>query len=147
MGVAVPTINNYARDSLLSPNCQRDLLEIVVITSGIELMDSFELFGTSIGQDEIRQQNKRTQRSFTDDINAIACGVEAWFEENTSHSANVAGMTIEIARKLGVPEKEIRKWAARRSTFNSGRVRPIKSLLERLHLDPPAERLRNIKGE
>lgn len=146
MGVVVPTVSNYAIYSQLSPDCQQDLLEVVVI-SGIkgQLMNSFELFGTSFDEDEIGQQNSR-RRTFIDDINAIACGVEAWFEENTGHSENVAGMTIEIARKLGVPEGEIKKWAARRSSFNVERVRPIRSLLQRLYSSPAGGlRMRDIK--
>jgi hypothetical protein len=140
MGVVLPGVNNYAIYSQLSPICQRSLLEIAVATSGIEgqLMKSFELFGADFGQDDIRQQNKGTERTFIDDINAIACGVTAWFEENAGYSANVTGMTVEIARKLGVPEKEISRWAARRTTLNAGRARPIRSLLERLGAEPAA---------
>ena len=101
-------------------------------------MNSFELFGTNIRQDEIGQQTKRTQRTFIDDIDAIAYGVEAWFEENTGYFESVVETTVEIARKLGVPEDEIRRWAARRSTFNAERVKLIKSLLQRPRAIPPA---------
>jgi len=104
-------------------------------------MNSYDLFGSKVKQDGIGQHN-RTQRTFTDDINAIAYGVAAWFEENTGYSENITGITIEIARKLGVPEKEIRKWAARRSTFNAERVKPIKTLLEKLYLNSPADGLK-----
>jgi hypothetical protein len=140
MGVVLPGVNNYAIYSQLSPICQHSLLEIAVVAFGIEgqLMKSFELFGADFGQDDKRQQNKGTERTFIDDINAIACGVVAWFEENSSYSENVTGMTVEIARKLGVPEKEIKKWAARRTTLNAGSVKPIRSLLERLYQEPAA---------
>ena len=146
MGVAVPEVNNYAIYSQLSPVCPHDLLGIAIITAGIEgqLMNSFELFGTDFGQDDIRQQNKETQRTFGDDINAIAYGVAAWFEENSGYSDNVTGMTIEIARKLGVPEKEIGKWAARRSTLNAQRVKPIRTLMQRLCSEPATDELRKI---
>lgn len=99
-------------------------------------MKSFELFGTDFGQDDIRQQNKGAQRTYIDDINAIACGVAAWFEENAGYSENVTGMTVEIARKLGMPEKDINKWAARRLNLNAVRIKPIRSLLERLCSEP-----------
>lgn len=72
-----------------------------------------------------------------DDIDAIAYGVEAWFEENTGYSRSVAETTVEIARKLGVPENEIRRWADRRSVFNMEKVKLIKSLLQRLGASPP----------
>jgi hypothetical protein len=146
MGVVVPGVNNYAIYSQLSLFCQRSLLGIALVVSGIEgyLMKSFELFGTDLGQDDIGQQNKGTQRTFIDDINAIAYGVAAWFEENAGYSDNVTGMTIEIARKLGVPEKEINKWVARRSTLNAGRIKPIKTLLQRLCSEPATDEFRKI---
>jgi hypothetical protein len=140
MGVVIPEVNNYAINSQLSLNCPQCLPEVVIIAFGTEgqFMNSYDLFGINGEQDGIGQQN-RTQRTFTDDINAIAYGVAAWFEENTGYSENVTGMTIEIAQKLGVPEREIRKWAARRSTFNAERVKPIKALLEKLYLNSPVE--------
>jgi hypothetical protein len=146
MGVVLPEVNNYAIYSQLSPICQHSLLEIAVVASGIEgrLMKSFELFGADFGKDDIRQQNKGTQRTFIDDINAIACGVAAWFEENSGYSENVTGVTAEIARKLGVPEKDIKKWAARRTTLNTGRVKPIRSILERLCPEPDAGELKKM---
>jgi len=147
MGVAVPRVNNYAIYSQLSPICQRSLLEIAVITSGVEgqLMNRFELFGENIRQGDIGQQNKETQRTFIDDINAISYGVAAWFEENSGYSDNVTGMTIEIARKLGVPEREIGKWAARRTSLNAQRVKPIRTLLQKLCSEPATDELRKIK--
>jgi hypothetical protein len=146
MGVVVPGVNNYAIYSQLSPVCHHDLLGIAIITAGIEgqLMNSFELFGTGFGQDDIRQQNKGTQRTYVDDINAIAYGVAAWFEENSGYSDNVTGMTIEIARKLRVPEKEIGKWSARRLTLNAQRVKPIRVLMKRLCSEPATEELRKM---
>jgi hypothetical protein len=147
MGVAVPCVNNYAIYSQLSPIRQRSLLEITVITSGVEgqLMNSFEIFGENIRQGDIRQQNKETQRTFIDDINAISYGVAAWFEENSGYSDNVTGTTIEIARKLGVPEREISRWAARRTSLNAQRVKPIRALMQKLCSEPATDELRKIK--
>jgi hypothetical protein len=146
MGVAVPGGNNYAVYSQLSPFCQQNQRDIVVITTGIEgqFMNSFEIFGTDFGQDDIGQQHKGTPRTYIDDIDAIAYGVAAWFEENSGYSDNVTGMTIEIARKLGVPEKEIGRWAARRSNLNAKRVKPIRALMQRLCSEPATEELRKL---
>jgi len=146
MGVVVPGVNNYAIYSQLSPVCHHDLLGIAIISTGIEgqLMNSFETFGMDFRQDDTRQQNKGTRRTYGDDINAIAYGVAAWFEENSGYSDNVTGMTIEIARKLGVPEREIGKWAARRSTLNARRVKPIRALLQKLCSEPATDELRKI---
>ena len=146
MGVVVPGVNNYAIYSQLSPVYHHSLLGIAVITTGIEgqLMNSFEIFGANIGQDDTGQQNKGTQRTFIDDINAIAYGVAAWFEENAGYSENVTGMTVEIARKLGVPEKDIKKWTARRSNLNAGRIKPIRALMQRLCAEPATGELKKI---
>jgi hypothetical protein len=107
-------------------------------------MSSFELFGAGFGEDETRQQNKGTERTFIDDMNAIAYGVTAWFEENTGYSENITGMTVEIAQRLGVPEKAIEEWAARRSNLNAVRIKPLKSLLERLCSEPESSKLKKI---
>jgi hypothetical protein len=146
MGVAVPGVNNYAIYSQLSPVCHHDLLGIAIISTGVEgpLMSSFEIFGTDFRQADSGQQNKGTRRTYGDDISAIACGVAAWFEENSGYSDNVTGMTVEIARKLGVPEREIGKWTARRSTLNAQRVKPIKALLKKLCSEPATDELRKI---
>ena len=82
-------------------------------------------------EDKNEQKIERSRHNFLGDIDAIAYGVEAWFEENTGYSEGVAETTVEIARKLGVPEDEIKRWAARRSTFNTEKVKLIKSLLQR----------------
>jgi hypothetical protein len=65
-------------------------------------------------------------------MEAIACGVEAWFEENASYSRRVAETTVEIARALGIPESEIKRWLSSRSTRDMEKGRVIKSLLQRL---------------
>ena len=85
---------------------------------------------------------EKNRRTFIDDIDAIACGVEAWFEENTGYSESVAETTVEIARKLGVPEGEIKRWVAHRSTFNAERVKLIKSLLQGPRASSPADGLK-----
>jgi hypothetical protein len=95
-------------------------------------MNIFDLSGINTREDRIGQQTGRTQHTFINDIDAIAYGVEAWFEENTGYSKGVAETTVEIARKLGVPEDEIKKWAARQSTLNTEKVKLVKSLLQRV---------------
>ncbi len=138
MGVVIPKVNNYAINSQLSRN-QSSLPRIVVIDSRTkgQFMKTFDLSGTSSREDKIGQQTKGTRHTFINDIDAIAYGVEAWFEENTDCSKGVAETTAEIARKLGVPEDEIRRWATRRSAFNTEKVKQVKSLLRRLGVSSP----------
>jgi hypothetical protein len=122
---------------------------MVVITSGTkgQLMNTFDPHGIDIRTGKIEQQVRRSRHNFLGDIDAIAYGVEAWFEENTGYSENVTETTVEIARKLGVPENEIRKWVAHRSGFSAERVKVIQSLMQRVGASSPADRLRtrNIK--
>jgi len=82
--------------------------------------------------EKVGEQSKKPRNTFGDVMDSIACGVEAWFEENTSYSRRVTETTIDIARRLGVPGSEIEKWSTRRLTRCRERGRAIKSLLERL---------------
>jgi len=81
---------------------------------------------------KVEEQTGKTRRTFFDDMDFIAYGVESWLEENTGYSRRVTETTIAIARKLGVPEDEIEGWAASRLIHDTEKVRVIKSLLERL---------------
>jgi hypothetical protein len=107
-----------------------------------QFMKTFDLSGTSSREDKIGQQTKRTRHTLINDIDAIAYGVEAWFEENTDCSKGVADTTVEIARKLGLPEDEIRRWAARRSVFNTEKVRQVRALLQRLGVSSSGDGLK-----
>jgi hypothetical protein len=67
-------------------------------------------------------------------MDAIACGVSARFEESTGYSRKITDATVNVARTLGVPEKEIQKWSSRRIARITGeaeRLQEIKSLLEK----------------
>ena len=84
-------------------------------------------------EDKVDEKAKGSRHTFLDSMDAIACGVEAWFEENTGYSRKVAETTVDIARALGVPESDIKRWESSRGICNDtekGRV--IKCLLERL---------------
>jgi hypothetical protein len=93
----------------------------------------------SIG-DKIGQRTKKTRRTFLDDMDSIAYGVEAWFEENSGYTRRVTEATVDIAQKLGVPENEIRRWVACRLNCSTEKNRVVKSLLERLQASSPADR-------
>lgn len=92
-------------------------------------------------EDKVELQTKKPRRTFLNDIDSIAYGVEAWFEENTDYSIRVTEITVDIARKLGVPEGQIERWVARRLNRYREKGRVIKSLLERLQASPPANRV------
>ena len=83
--------------------------------------------------DKVDGKAKRSQHTLLDNMDAIACGVKAWFEENTGYSRRVAETTVDIARALGVPESDIKRWESSRAICDDvEKVSVIKSLLERL---------------
>jgi len=84
-------------------------------------------------------QGIKSRHTFLNNMNAIAYGVEAWFEENTGYSRRVTETTVDIARALGVPEDEIERWAASRLICDTEKFNIIKSLLERLQGSSLAE--------
>ena len=63
------------------------------------------------------------------EMDAIARGVEAKLDLLTGHSEIVIQRTIDIARQLGIPKKEIQRWAGVKTTRDSERNRVIEPLL------------------
>ena len=72
-------------------------------------------------------------------INAIAYGVDAQVDYFDFHSKIVTEKTIDFARRLCLPAKEIEKWAAARNELYSERNRYIESTLSKLERNPIAQ--------
>ena len=72
-------------------------------------------------------------------MNAIARGVEVKLESLDGHSMTVTRRTVEIARGLGLPEKEIQRWASAREQLITQRQKRIESLQEKLERSPLAQ--------
>ena len=71
-------------------------------------------------------------------MDAIACGVQARFEESTGYTKRVTDETVNIARALGVSDSEIEKWASNRLNQiaqDTERLREIKTLLNKAYGD------------
>ena len=81
---------------------------------------------------------KTTNRSLNT-INAIAFGVDAQVDYFDFHSKVVTEKTIDFARRLCLPAKEIEKWAMARNELYSKRNRYIKSTLSKLERNPIAQ--------
>jgi hypothetical protein len=67
-------------------------------------------------------------------MEAIACGVQARLEERTGYSARITSETVNIARALGVADREIERWVNQRSSQlarNDESLRGIKSILRK----------------
>lgn len=72
-------------------------------------------------------------------INAIAYGVDAQVDYFDFHSKIVTEKTIDFARRLCLPAKEIEKWAVARNELYSERNRYIKSAMSKLERNPIAQ--------
>ena len=101
--------------------------------------------------DKVSEGAKKTQRTSLDKMEAIAYGVEARFEEKTGYSGRVTETTMNVARVLGIPEAEIKRWASSRLDRlirDTEKLREIKSRLERLQQNSvqPCDD-RNISGK
>jgi len=92
---------------------------------------------------KVKQQTNKTQGNFLDIMDSVAYGVETWFEEKTDYSRKVVEATLDIARKLGLPEAEIDRWAACRLTRYMEKDRVIKSLIKRAQVSSPADQVKD----
>lgn len=66
------------------------------------------------------------------EISAIAHGVETKLNSLSGFSETVTQQSIEIARQLRIPEKEIQRWAVTRTMLDSERGRIVQSSLNKL---------------
>lgn len=67
-------------------------------------------------------------------MDAIACGVQARFEERTGYTKTLIDTTVNVAKTLGVPEREIQNWTNARISRISNeteKLREIKTMLEK----------------
>jgi len=73
-------------------------------------------------------------------MEAIACGVQARLEEKTGYSRRITNETVNIARALGVADREIEKWVNQRLSRlanDEERLQGIKSILDKVGANNP----------
>ena len=85
------------------------------------------------------EENNQDMKDSFSQMNAIAYGVGAKYDLLTGHSKIVTQTTIDIAQRLGIPEKGIQRWAAARTRLDSERASRIKSILDKLGRSPLAQ--------
>ena len=86
-------------------------------------------------KEKVDEEAKKTRRTFLDNMEAIAYGVQLRFEENSGFSRRVTGTTVDVARALGIPEDEIKRRVSFRLTRlirDTEKLNAIKTLLQRL---------------
>lgn len=91
--------------------------------------------GQPVTKAPVDHETRKQPPAFLGNMDAIACGVEAWFEDNTGYSRKITESTVDIARALSVPEGEIKRWESSRSSRNSEKSGAVKSLLVKLQGD------------
>lgn len=74
-----------------------------------------------LDKDVVNQLKQATEESLIE-MNAIACGIEARHDLLIGYSEIVIQETINIAQHLGIPEKEIHRWAAAQTRAKSTRA-------------------------
>jgi len=72
-------------------------------------------------------------------INAIAFGVDAKVDYFDFHSRIVTEKTVSLARQLGFPDRDIKKWADSRNELYSKRDDYIRSISSKLEQNPVAQ--------
>lgn len=73
-------------------------------------------------------------------MDAIAYGVQARLDERTGYSKRVTDETVNIARNLGVTNREIKTWVNQRTkqlARDEERLRSIKTMLDRVRSNMP----------
>jgi len=87
--------------------------------------------------------NEATGQS-SNEMDAIAYGVEARYDLLIHYSEIVTQETIDIARHLGIAEKQIQSWAATRAMHDSEKKKTIQSILNKLERNPLAQRVLGV---
>ncbi|OGN90319.1 MAG: hypothetical protein A2158_00705 [Chloroflexi bacterium RBG_13_46_14] len=87
---------------------------------------------------------KRNLAHSSKTITALAIGVEAQVDYFDFHSRRVTEKVVNLARRFGLPEKEINRWEITRNRLFTDRMGRIKSMLIRLEHSPFAQLLLGI---
>ena len=90
-----------------------------------------------------RRDKQATEKSPTE-MDAIARGVEARLESLFGFSKIVTQETVDIARGLDIPEKEIQKWAALKAGHDAKTNAAMKSSLNKLGRSAVAQMITGI---
>lgn len=94
---------------------------------------------------DVKKENKSAQDTWAKQLDAIAHGVEIEYDLVMGYSIIVTGKTVQIARQLDIPEKQIQRWVALRKMFNSNGNRALKSTLDKIRKSSLAQRVTNLQ--
>ena len=90
------------------------------------------------------KEDRQAMGIYFKQMDAIASGVDASYDMFIGYSNIVTERTIEIAKQLDIPEKEIQRWAIARSTLYYNKRRALNSSLDKLRRNPLAQWIMGI---
>ena len=138
---AVETMQLGASDYIVKPfDLDRVNTSIRTVLDTKTCLHETGAYQTPLCVSSEQEDDEDMDKSFNQ-MNAIAYGVEAKYDLLTGHPEIVTQATMDIALRLGIPEKAIQRWAAARARLGSEGNRVIKSALDKLNRSPLAQRI------
>jgi len=116
------------------------VVEAMKLGASDYIVKPFELGRVITSIDTALETNGALHRASAE-MDAIAFGVEAGQNLFDCHSKIVTQANIDIARRIGIADKEIQNWAAARAQLDFEKERVIKSALNKIEGSPLAQRL------
>ncbi len=139
LNTAVEAMKLGASDYIVKP-FTLDKLIVSVDTALKNKKPPRAVYHTIPGIGDVDYGKNAKSRSLSE-INAIAYGVDAQVDYFDFHSEVVTSKTVKLARQLGLPKREIKKWAVIRDQLYSERDRRIKSMLNKLERNMMAQEI------
>ena len=137
VNTAVEAMKLGASDYIVKP-FTFDKLIASITTALRNWKPHYAVYDTIPGKGEVGY-GKNAKSPSLSKIDAIAYGVDARVDYLDFHSKIVTDKTVEVARWLGLPRREIKKWAVTRDKRYSERDKLIKSMLSKLERSPMAQ--------
>ena len=134
---AVKAIQLGASDYVVKPFTIDKLNSSIIAALKIRKGPSSVITITQPSGNPVHCKNARNQSLIR--INAIAFGVDAQIDYFDFHSKIVTERTVSLARQLGLPDREIERWADSRNELYSKRDSHIRSISSKIEQNPMAQ--------
>ena len=137
LDTAVEAMKLGASDYIVKPfTCEKLIVSISAVLKNKK--PPCEVYHTIPGIEDMDYGKNARSRSLGE-MNAVAYGVDAEVDYFDFHSKTVTDRTVELARRLSLPRRAIKEWAATRDQLYSERDRRIKSTLNKFERNVMAQ--------